>query len=145
MTAQRAAWWLTVWGEGVIELSKVATVDEKNILWTRSNAWPQAHILVKISLFYFYFLSPILPPEPRFLSLLSSALLLDFHQHIGSLRCANPFDIGWIDSCWQNAPCHFVCCHLIGAPQFAFPFPFSYLRSLWPGFDIKGEVICPFK
>lgn len=54
-------------------------------------------------------------------------------QCIDSLRCANPFDIGWIDSCWQDALCHFVCCHLIGAPQFAFPLLFSYPCSLRPG------------
>lgn len=58
----------------------------------------------------------------NFGSLLSLRSALGFiWQHVDSLRCANPFDAGWIDSCWQNALCHFVCCHLIGAPQFPFP------------------------
>lgn len=58
--------------------------------------------------------SPALFP---FLPLLCFALGL-LCQCIHSLRRANPFDTGWIDSCWQDALCHFVRCHLIGTPQF---------------------------
>lgn len=78
----------------------------------------------------FFILLPF-PPSLTFFLYSAHRLLC---QCVDSLRRANPFDIGWIDSCWQDAPCHFVCCHLIGLPQFAIPFPFFYPRSLWPGY-----------
>lgn len=132
MTDQRAAWCVTVWGEEVIELSKVA-------------AWLERIFCDPIGILdIFVQICCFMSPSPT--SFLCSALLLELlWQHTGSLRCANPFDTGWIDSCWQDAPCHFVCCHLIGAPQFAFPPLFSYPRSLGPGFDIKSKVVCPFR
>lgn len=88
---------------------------------------------------------PFLSFLPSLAAFLSFALGL-LWQCVDSLRCANPFDIGWIDSCWQDAPCHFVCCHLIGAPQFAFP-PLSPTHAHCGQVlsDIKGEVMCPFK
>ena len=100
---------VTLWGKGVIELSKknILLVDRPGEYLNMSSVQP--HILVR----KVYFLQSLT-------SFLCSALGL-LWQCVDSLRCANPFDIGWIDSCWPDAPCHFVCCHLIGAPQFAFP------------------------
>lgn len=69
-----------------------------------------------------------------------------FWQSIDSLRCINPSDTGWMDSCWLDAPCHFVCCHLIRAPQFALPLLSSPAHAHWgqvPS-DITGKVRCTF-
>lgn len=67
-------------------------------------------------------------------------------QCIDSLRCINPSDTGWMDSCWQDAPCHFVCCHLIRAPQFALPLlsPPAHARRGQVLSDIRGKVRCTF-
>lgn len=70
-------------------------------------------------------------------------------QCIDSLRCINPSDTGWMDSCWQDAPCHFVCCHLIRAPQFALLLLLllsSPAHAHWGQVlsDIMGKVSCTF-
>lgn len=59
-------------------------------------------------------------------------------QRTDSLRCINPSDTGWMDSCWPDAPCHFVRCHLIRPSQFALSPPPHLLSfpcpcSLGPG------------
>lgn len=66
-------------------------------------------------------------------------------QCIDSLRCINPSDTGWMDSCWQDAPCHFVCCHLIRAPQFALLLS-SPAHAHWGQVlsDITDKVSCTF-
>lgn len=93
--------------------------SEKNALqWVDSST--QAHYNLTFWSVWPSFLSQALPP---FVALGPLRLCID------SLRCINPSDTGWMDSCWQDAPCHFVCCHLIRAPQFALP-PFLPLLTL---------------
>lgn len=84
--------------------------------------------------------SPALFP---FLPLLCFALGL-LCQCIHSLRRANPFDTGWIDSCWQDALCHFVRCHLIGTPQFYFSSS-THIRCGQILCDISRDSMCSFR
>lgn len=50
-----------------------------------------------------------------------------------------------MDSCWQDAPCHFVCRHLIRAPQFALPLLAPPAHAHWAQAlpDISGQVGAP--
>lgn len=87
--------------------------------------------------------TPFSPALFPFLPLLCFALGL-LCQCIHSLRRANPFDTGWIDSCWQDALCHFVRSHLIGAPQFSF----SSSTHICCGqilCDISRDSMCSFR
>lgn len=123
----------TDWGQRIIELSEVVASQKRLFCrwtdWWWGRGWVQPEIFGQKDVFSLIF---FLGPSPPFFTLLHSALR-PLWQRVDSLRCANPFDMGWIDSCWQDAPCHFVCCHLIGTPQFTLPLLFPYPRSLWLG------------
>lgn len=118
---------VTVWGQGVTELSKQVRNMYHAVARTRKRFNTSAGNVVQV-----------LPP----LSVILCSALGLLCQCVDSLKCANPFDTRWIDSSWQDAPCHFVCCHLTGALSLCLP-TLSSSTHAWS--DIKKEGWVPHK
>lgn len=121
-------------------LASAVDSAQKRICYSRTereDSSTQAHYNLKFWSVWPSSLSQALPPF---------VALGPLWQCIDSLRCINPSDTGWMDSCWQDAPCYFVCCHLIRAPQCALPLLSSPTHAHWgqvPS-DIRGKVRCTF-